>query len=442
MEETYVNFFINNAEIILSGEGILHICEKDFKIKLNLIYDKKNEYYKFVGTTAEPIHNQLPISLEEYGEILLKNVILKYSSKKESIKNVILKKDILKDFFPLTRKEGKFFDFIFRKGYIELDMTNPFNNNYVSLGNFKISGNILGLTLDNGIVVKKILQREKEVAICKSDMPILEEDIYFITTALELFQGQYLNRIEEKMGNKIKFFLGEYKYNSIRTSTFLSDPLYCNDFVKYIYNFLKGLDDISKEKWKRAFGLIIAYNSVQNINGIVQLLLFFDIFKNFISNNSNQNLIVEIRSILTLNIKEDDKIKKIIKQCKDNITQKGIYLQTLKNEFLLPDSEAEFITNIRNSITHESLFLDESISKNLNNFNDNNSNLYSLLSRTSNSIIQAHIFSIYIEKIIYEYIFRKIPDLDSMSLGIPFISNRESKIKDFESIFEQLIGIR
>lgn len=198
-------------------------------------------------------------------------------------------------------------------------MEAPYSNNFVVLGNFKINENVLGFTFENGIEIRKDPHTKNQVIICRDEKIIETEDIKYITLVLELFQGQYTMKSEEKIGSKIKFFLGRYKYSSI-----------------------------------------------------------------------------------------DQKIKKIIKECQNNITQKGKYKKTLKDEFLFTEKEAKFITDIRNDIIHESLFLDESIEKNFGRLQlDNDSELYGYLSSVTNSIIRGYILGIYLEEVIYKYILKK-----------------------------------
>lgn len=422
-------------EIKLIGEGILHIFEKDLKISLKIVFDKVEEYYEFIGETDELAYSLPFCTFKDFGEVYLKNVSLGYYNKTEDVKNTFLKKDILKNFFLSTIKDGKIFNFVFKEGFIELEMKNPYTNNFIVLGNFKINRNILGFTLENGIEIKKDPYTKNQIIICRDEKIIETEDIKYITLALELFQGQYLMKMEEKIGGKIKFFLGKYKYNSIPTSTFLSDSNYCNDFVEIIYNFLKSLDQKDRSKWERAFRLLISYNSVKNLDGIVQLLQFFDIFKESSSNNNEESFLEnKIHELLEqIELSESEKIKAIIKECKNEITQKGKYNKTLKDEFLFTEEEAKFITNIRNDIIHESLFLDESIGKNFRRFQlDNSSRLYRYLSSVTNSIIQGYILATYLEEVIYKYILKKISKLDE-----EYCKN-ENKLKDYTDIYEQL----
>ena len=134
-----------------------------------------------------------------------------------------------------------------------------------------------------------------------------------------------------------------------------------------------------------------------------------------------------------IELSESEKIKAIIKECKNEITQKGKYNKTLKDEFLFTEEEAKFVTNIRNDIIHESLFLDESIGKNFRRFQlDNSSRLYRYLSSVTNSIIQGYILATYLEEVIYKYILKKISKLDE-----EYCKN-ENKLKDYTDIYEQL----
>lgn len=428
-------------EIKLIGEGILHIFEKDLKISLKIVFDKVEEYYEFIGETDELAYSLPFCTFKDFGEVYLKNVSLGYYNKTEDVKNTFLKKDILKNFFLSTIKDGKFLNFIFKEGFVEFEMEAPYSNNFVVLGNFKINENVLGFTFENGIEIRKDPHTKNQVIICRDEKIIETEDIKYITLALELFQGQYTMKSEEKIGSKIKFFLGRYKYSSIPTSTFLFDSTYCNDFIKIIYNFLKSLDQKDRSKWERAFRLLISYNSVKNLDGIVQLFQFFDIFKGANSNNNEgSSLENKIHELLEqIELSESEKIKAIIKECKNEITQKGKYNKTLKDEFLFTEEEAKFVTNIRNDIIHESLFLDESIEKNFGRLQlDNDSELYGYLSSVTNSIIRGYILGIYLEEAIYKYILKKIPKLNELSSSLGEYSKNGNKLKDYTDIYEQL----
>ncbi|MGL5049624.1 MAG: hypothetical protein ACRC6E_03210 [Fusobacteriaceae bacterium] len=99
---------------------------------------------------------------------------------------------------------------------------------------------------------------------------------------------------------------------------------------------MSSLKKEDKNKWRRALKLLSNYHNLGNVEYLVRLFQFFNIFK---SNSSEK------------------------------------YKETLIKVFKIEEKEADFIKNIRNDIVHEGLFLDESISKNISDLNNSNSTL-------------------------------------------------------------------
>ena len=212
-------------------------------------------------------------------------------------------------------------------------------------------------------------------------------------------QGHYIKKVsEEFIGYKVFFYVhGKIKKENHTGNSILRDYFYTNNFIFRILNFLDSLNFEEKKKWKRAFQLLISYKNANNVDLLVRLLQFFEIFR-----SSNRES----------------------------------YRSILENKFNITDCEAIFIKKIRNDLIHEALFLDESIKKNILTL-DNKSVLKQYLSKTENTLKQVIIVALYIEEIIVNYIISKLPQSNKY---LRFTNNNiNTEFKNFKEIYNQIL---
>lgn len=124
------------------------------------------------------------------------------------------------------------------------------------------------------------------------------------------------------------------------------------------------------------------------------------------------------------------------------------YKNNLIDEFNLKESEAKFMTKIRNDLVHEGLFLDESFLKNINILSED-SNLKQLLSRTENLFKQVVLLAFYVEEIVVKYFILKLPFSNKGMEGILRLhqtSNPDevlifinAEFKDYEELYKQIL---
>ncbi|WP_338958401.1 helix-turn-helix domain-containing protein [Fusobacterium vincentii] len=390
------------------GEGALRIAKNVYPInlKLKLLEDG---YYEFTGTIDKKNANILPVyfSNEELDNISLNNVVLK------NINNQVIKQKKLENLFISKVSKNKLtYTFIPRNGFIEMEKEENYPNHYYIYAGIS-KKMMIGLETD-GIVVQSNIYQRNLVCIYCPKKEIQENTLENIVLSLELLHGHSIRKVsEEYIGKKICFFIEgkfskkNYDEDNISESI-LSDFSYASNFIYRVSDFLDKKDNIEKKKWKRAIKLIISFKESSNVDLLIRLFQFFDIFK-----------------------------------------EKDVnYKDALIEEFNLKESEAKFMTKIRNDLVHEGLFLDESLLKNINILSED-SNLKQLLSRTENLFKQVVLLAFYVEEIVVKYFILKLPFSNKGMEGILRLhqtSNPDevlifinTEFKDYEELYKQIL---
>ena len=123
------------------------------------------------------------------------------------------------------------------------------------------------------------------------------------------------------------------------------------------------------------------------------------------------------------------------------------YKDALIEEFNLKESEAKFMTKIRNDLVHEGLFLDESLLKNINILEED-SNLKNLLSRTENLFKKVVLLAFYVEEIVVKYFILKLPFSNkgmevlkgfSKTFGFEISNSSRDEFKNYEELYKQIL---
>lgn len=389
------------------GEGILRIAKNEYPInlKLKLLEDG---YYEFTGTIDKKNANNLPVyfSNEELDNISLNDVVLK------NINNQVIKQKKLENLFISKISENKLtYAFIPRNGFIEMEKEENSPNHYYTYAG--ISSKIhIGLETDGIVVQSNIYQRNLVCIYCQKK-EIQENTLENIVLSLELLHGHSIRKVsEECIGKKVCFFIeGKFSkknYNEDNISkSILNNFFYSSNFIYRVLDFLNKKDEIEKKKWKRAIKLIISFKESSNVDLLIRLFQFFDIFK-----------------------------------------EKDVnYKDALIEEFNLKESEAKFITKIRNDLVHEGLFLDESLLKNINILSED-SNLKQLLSRTENLFKQVVLLAFYVEEIVVKYFILKLPFSNkgmevfkgfSKTFGFEISNSFSDEFKNYEELYKQIL---
>lgn len=302
--------------------------------------------------------------------------------------------------------------FIPRNGFIEMEKEENYPNHYYIYAG--ISEKIgLGLEI-NGIVIQNDPYQRNLVCIYSKKREIQKNLLENIVLSLELLHGHSIRKIsEEDIGRKIRFFIegkyGKKNYDENNISeSILRDFLYASNFIYRVLEFFDKKDEIERKKWKRAIKLIISYKESSNIDLLIRLFQFFDIFK------------------------QDNKS----------------YKNNLIDEFNLEESEAKFIKEVRNDIVHEGLFLDESLLKNIDIL-DENSNLKKLLFRTENLFKQVVLLAFYIEEILIKYFILNLPfSKKGMEVfnglfeifGLKISNSLNGEFKNYEKLYKEILN--
>lgn len=389
------------------GEGILRIAKNEYPInlKLKLLEDG---YYEFTGTIDKKNANNLPVyfSNEELDNISLNDVVLK------NINNQVIKQKKLENLFISKISENKLtYAFIPRNGFIEMEKEENSPNHYYTYAGI-FSKIHIGLKTDGIVVQSNIYQRNLVCIYCQKK-EIQENTLENIVLSLELLHGHSIRKVsEECIGKKVCFFIeGKFSkknYNEDNISkSILNNFFYSSNFIYRVLDFLNKKDEIEKKKWKRAIKLIISFKESSNVDLLIRLFQFFDIFK-----------------------------------------EKDVnYKDALIEEFNLKESEAKFITKIRNDLVHEGLFLDESLLKNINILSED-SNLKQLLSRTENLFKQVVLLAFYVEEIVVKYFILKLPFSNkgmevfkgfSKTFGFEISNSFSDEFKNYEELYKQIL---
>ena len=270
----------------------------------------------------------------------------------------------------------------------------------------------IGLEND-GIIIQSNIYQRNLVCIYSQKKEIKEDILENIVLSLELLHGHSIRKIsEECIGKKVCFFIeGKFSkknYNEDNISeSILNNFLYSSNFIYRVLDFFNKKDEIEKKKWKRAIKLIISFKESSNVDLLIRLFQFFDIFK---ENDTN-------------------------------------YKNALMEEFNLKESEAKFMTKIRNDLVHEGLFLDESLLKNINILEED-SNLKNLLSRTENLFKKVVLLAFYVEEIVVKYFILKLPFSNkgmevfkgfSKTFGFEISNSSRDEFKNYEELYKQIL---
>ena len=380
------------------GTAILSLKNKEFPITLELLLNDTYSY-ELLGISEESI---LPLQIypEDIININLKNIILK---KLNDDNNILENKKITNLFVSKISNENKNFKFVSRNGFIEMNRKKRREapNVYVYSDISQIQ---IGLEYKNIIIKSNLWDNQKRIDIIhKNEKTISEETLEIIVCALQLLQGHYIKKSIEELQEKVIFYMyGINKNTPNRANSILKEPLYNNNFLYRTLEFLFNLSENDRKKWKRAFQLFISYKNSNNIDLLVRLLQFFDVFK----------------------------------------AQQVYYKYNLIDKFGIEMSEAIFITKIRNDLVHEGLFLDESLNINFH-FLEQTSILKVLLQKTDDLNKRVFLLAFYIEEIIVKYIISKLPKNDNYLpiLFLDFFQNREENFEfhDFNRIYNEII---
>ena len=381
------------------GEGILVLKNQEFPVTLELLLNAASSY-ELLGVSEESI---LPLQIysKDIINIELKNIILK---KFNEDNNILENKKIDNLFISKISNENRNFKFVSRSGFIEMNRQKK-----REVANVYVYSNIsqiqIGLEYKNIIIKSNLQENQKRLDIIhKNEKTISEETLEIIVCALQLLQGHYIKKSVEELQEKVIFYMyGSSEEIPNRANSILKEPLYNNNFLYRTLEFLFNLSENDRKKWKRAFQLFISYKNSNNIDLLVRLLQFFDVFK----------------------------------------AQRVHYKDNLVSKFGIEISEAIFITKIRNDLVHGGLFLDESLNNNFH-FLEHTSTLKILLQKTDVLNKRVFLLAFYIEEIVTKYIISKLPKNDSYlppPLFLSFFENIQEncEFNDFNRIYNQII---
>lgn len=373
-----------------SGTGEIVLRENIYPLKLELMLNEGG-YYSFIGMSNESIL-YLKLNYEDILSVELKNITLKNKN------NQIIKKLSIKNLFiSEVKNNNTTFLLVLRRSFLEMEKEERYNYHYYIYGSVSIRN--ISLEYKKIVITNNIRQDNLLLIYNKEKKEIKEDELDDIVFALQLLQGHYIKKVsEEFIGYKVFFYVhGKIKKENHTGNSILRDYFYTNNFIFRILNFLDSLNFEEKKKWKRAFQLLISYKNANNVDLLVRLLQFFEIFR-----SSNRES----------------------------------YRSILENKFNITDCEAIFIKKIRNDLIHEALFLDESIKKNILTL-DNKSVLKQYLSKTENTLKQVIIVALYIEEIIVNYIISKLPQSNKY---LRFTNNNiNTEFKNFKEIYNQIL---
>lgn len=381
------------------GTAILSLKNKEFPITLELLLNDTYSY-ELLGISEESI---LPLQIypEDIININLKNIILK---KLNDDNNILENKKITNLFISKISNENKNFKFVSKNGFIEMNRKKRREAPNVYMYS-NISQIQIGLEYKNIIIKSNLWDNQKRIDIIhKNEKIISEETLEIIVCALQLLQGHYIKKSVEELQEKVIFYMyGSSEEIPNRANSILKEPLYNNNFLYRTLEFFFNLSENDRKKWQRAFQLFISYKNSNNIDLLIRLLQFFDVFK----------------------------------------AQQVYYKDNLINEFGIEKSEAIFIKEIRNDLVHEGLFLDESLNKNFYLL-EQTSILKILLQKTDVTNKRVFLLAFYIEEIVTKYIISKLPKNNSYlppPLFLNFFENIQEncEFNDFNRIYNEII---
>lgn len=389
---------INDSEDTFIGEGVFHFRGENHQLDL-ILKIQQGMRYQLDGKTKNGLSlSSYPFKDEEMHSPILTKIILK------NLKGETLSAEKIEDLFiASTAKENTLFTFIPRSGVFKFNSETYSEYHMIRLTNFDLKTTIGLQTKD--VIIRNLPfnpNKENEIVIYNTLKEEVEEGLLNdIFLSLELLQGKPLTKISEtKIGKERLIFSRGNGYSKKNCNSILSNYLYSNDFLDRLLLFLNSLEESNKKKWRRALKLLSCYQYLGNVEYLVRLFQFFDVFK---------------------------------------ADRSEIYKETLVREFNFSEKEATFIKKVRNDVLHEGLFIDESISKNIGELTNSDSILKKYFDRALGK--ESLIFGMYLQKVVTEYVKEKIFTIDGelvSKFGLPLFVNEKKIFKDFDYIFEQL----
>ncbi|MGL6169382.1 MAG: hypothetical protein ACRC0Y_13945 [Fusobacteriaceae bacterium] len=382
------------------GNAILCIREKEYPVQLHFKKEDKNGYTLYAKSAKSIISPNIPLTNQDMNSPILKNIYL------EDSKGNVFETEIFRNVFIIsTREENTEFKIKSRIGYFKLVSQKESEYNNIYYDNFTMRTS-LGFQYKN-TVIRNLSMIGKDSTIQIYDKTNLSENnLNEIILVLELLQGQRIIKIlERKKGKELIIYGVTSNKLSAACNPILSCYYYSNEFSKGLLEFLEKQTQVEKEKWKRAIKLLSFYKASQNLEFLVRLFQFINIFKD--------------------STKKKEKYKDII--------TKQFNVQS--------EDEACFITKTRNDIIHEGLFLHECINKNIKHLKNSESILKEYFEKKIEKA--PFIYAFYIEKLVTNFIERKI---FSKEAGFEFtdslfLSSKNNVFKDFDYILSQLIEL-
>lgn len=409
-----VKVSLNNNKIIIEkynestdddfkGQGILCIRKEEYPVQLHLKKEDKNGYRLYAFSEKSIVDSDIPLTTQDMLNPILKNIELK-----DSKNNIFEAKSFENIFIVSSRNKNTEFEITSKPGYFKLDTQTESEYHIVYYDNFTMRTS-LGFQY-NDTIIRNLLMLRKDSMIQIYDKNNLSDDyLEEIILILELLQGQKIKKVLEFKKEKEVIVYGNTSNNlSTTCNPILSHYHYSNEFVKRFLEFLKSQSQIEKDKWKRAIRLFTFYNASQNIEFLIKLFQFINIFKN--PNNEKEK-----------------------------------YKEILCNKFNIQSpEEALFITKTRNDTVHEGLFLDEAIKKNISCLENSNSVLKKYLDKNMEKAPYIYVF--YLEKLITDFIEREIFSKNNeFNFKNPlsfFLDNGSSIFKNYDYIISQIIELK
>jgi len=359
---------------------------KKIKLELNIHYDGC-ELMGYIDNTNYCFSDSINLKKYNYA-VELKNITLQQYhincyGKEEVSKDYFANTKLLKNIFINSIKELKedklfLFKFTSKTGILNFSFSKPFNR--VFYRNYLLKrhdGFILeenNVTLDN---------HKKYISIFNDTINLNETFLNNFQLSLELLQGQKLQKILLQNNSILTIYLNKTKLEKT-INELLENYDYLNESIVKIIEFLNNLPAKEYTKWKRALNILIMGRKTSYVDFIVTRFQFLDIFK-----DKGEKFKVGVSNLLNLS-----------------------------------DTEALFLTKIRNDIVHDAEDLKEIIDKYYDRLIETDP-LRMLLESGDSSDQKALLLYLEIDRLIDAYISSKIK-LDT------------NKLKDYNHIMEQI----
>lgn len=382
------------------GKAILCIREKEYPVQLHFKKEDKNGYTLYAKSAKSIISPNIPFTNQDMNNPILKNIYLEDSQgnifEAESFQNI---------FIMSTREENTEFKIRSRIGYFKLISEKKSEYNMIYYDNFTMRTSLEFQYKDTVIRNLLVIGKDSMIQIYNKTN-LSENNLDEIILVLELLQGQRIIKIlERKKGKELIIYGATLNKPSATCNPILSCYYYSNEFSKGLLEFLEKQTQVEKEKWKRAIKLLIFYKASPNLEFLVKLFQFINIFK-------------------------------------DPTNKREKYTNIITKQFnVQSEAEAYFITQTRNDIVHEGLFLDECINKNITYLKNSESILNKYFEKNIENA--PFIYAFYIEKLVTNFIERKI---FSKEVGFEFthslfLKDKNNIFKDFDYILSQIIEL-